>query len=75
MKQVIPMLNAVNKKGDEKENQVMKTIEARLQALKSDNTMRKDLARVIEILCKRINDYSYWSVLYCLYWMKLRPKL
>lgn len=70
VKQVIPMLHAVNKKGDEKEREVMRTITSYVREMKSKE---KGFRRILATLCKRINNYSFWGVLYCLYWMKLRP--
>ena len=66
----MPMLDAVNKKGDEKEKEVMRTITSYVRELKSKE---KGFKRIFATLRKRINDYSFWGVLYCLYWMKLRP--
>ena len=69
-RQVMPMLDAVNNNGDEKEKEVMKTVTSYVRELKSKE---KGFQRIFETLCKRINDYSFWGVLYCLYWMELRP--
>ena len=70
VKQVIPMLHVVNKKGDKKEKEVMRTIKSYVCELKSKE---KGFKRIFVTLSKRINDYSFWGVLYCLYWMKLCP--
>ena len=74
---VIPMLHAVSKKGDENEIEVMNTIKSYVLKLKSEKSKNKDVGsrqlRCIETLCRRINDYSFWGVLYCLYWMELCP--
>ena len=65
--QVIPMLHSVHNKGDEKEIEVMHAVNSYVRELKSESK------RGSELLCKRINDYAFWGVLYCLYWMTLRP--
>ena len=75
-KQVLPMLRVLNKRGDEKDVEVMSTIEAHIKKLKSKLANKKDFGpglRCVEALCQRINDYSFWGILYCLYWMTLRP--
>lgn len=76
-KQVLPMLRAVNKKGDERDKEVMNTIDTWVTKLKLEKTNEKGFdpgqIRCIEMLCRRIGDYSFWGVIYCLYWMKLRP--
>ena len=70
VEQVIPLLHAVNKKGDEKEIEVMHKVTSYVHELRSQE---KGFERIFETLYKRINDYSFWGVLYCLYWMKLHP--
>lgn len=67
---VIPMLNATGKGGDEKDKEVMKTVTSYVRELKSKE---KGFKRNLKTLSKRINDYSFWGVLYCLYWIELRP--
>ena len=66
--QVIPMLHSVHNKGDEKEIEVMHAVNSYVRELRSERGKRGS-----ELLCKRINDYAFWGVLYCLYWMTLRP--
>lgn len=77
MRHVIPMLHAVNKKGDEKEIDVMNAIRNRVQKLRSEKSIQKDFdpgqMRCIETLCRRIDEYAYWGLLYSLYWIELRP--
>lgn len=77
VRQVLPMLRAANKKGDENDKAVMDAVAAHVSELKSEKSKEKGVGlrqlRCIETLCRRINDFSFWSVLYCLYWMKLRP--
>ena len=76
-RQVMPMLDAVNNKGDEKEKEVKNTIMSYVQELRIDKSWEDDFdprqLRCIKSLCRRINDYSFWGVLYCLYWIELRP--
>lgn len=76
-RQVIPMMHAVNGKGDEKENQVLKSVESYVQKLKDEKSKEKDFdprqMKCIEALCRNVKDYSFWGVLYCLYWMGLLP--
>lgn len=74
--QVIPMLHVVNNKGDKKEKEVQNSITSYIRKLKSESKEKgfgTGNIRCIETLGKRINDYSFWGVLYCLYWMELRP--
>ena len=76
MKQVIPMLHAVNNKGDKNEKEIKNTITSYIRKLKSESKEKGFGAgkiRCIETLSQRINEYSFWGVLYCLYWMKLCP--
>lgn len=78
VKQVIPMLHAVNNKGDKNEKKIMNAIKSYVRKLKTESKQKGLDAgniRCIETLSQRINDYSFWGILYCLYWMKLRPTL
>lgn len=76
-KQVIPMLHAVNKKGDEKEKEVKLEIERHIVSLMFEKSAEKgfdpEQLRIIKTLLGKVNDYSFWGILYCLYWMKLCP--
>lgn len=73
VKQVMPMLRVLGvltKKDEEKEKEVQNTIRAHILKLKSTE---KGFERTFEMLDRRIGDGSFWGVLYCLYWMQLRP--
>ena len=74
---VLPMLDAVNMKGDEKDKEVMDDIKSYVEKLRIEKSREDDFdpgqLRCIESLCQKINDYSFWGVLYCLYWIELRP--
>lgn len=75
--QVIPMLHAVNNVGDEKEKEVMNSIQSHVEQLRVEKSWKDDFdprqLRCIESLCQWISCYSFWGVLYCLYWIELRP--
>ena len=75
-KQVIPMLHAVNNKGDKDEKEIMNAIKSYVRKLIAESKQKgldSGRLRCIKTLSRRIKDYSFWGVLYCLYWMKLRP--
>lgn len=75
-KQVIPMLHAVNNKGDKDEKEIMNAIKSYVRKLIAESKQKgldSGSLRCIKTLSRRIKDYSFWGVLYCLYWMKLRP--
>lgn len=77
-RQVMPMLRVLGvlrkddnaKTDDAKDKEVKKTIEAYVRKLK---TTEKGFARIFELLERRIAEGSFWGVLYCLYWIELRP--
>lgn len=75
--QVIPMLHAVNNVGDEKEKEVMNSIQSHVEKLRVEKSWKDDFDPrqlwCIESLCQWISCYSFWGVLYCLYWIELRP--
>ena len=73
---VIPMLHAVNKKGNKEEKAVMNAVKSYIRKLKSESKGKgfdSGKRRCIETLSRRVNEYSFWGVLYCLYWITLRP--
>ena len=76
-KKVLPMLRAVNKKGDKNDVEVLCSVSADVFKVKfkvkKDKNVDPRQIRCIETLNRRIKDYAYWGTLYCLYWMKLRP--
>ena len=63
-------LGVLKKKDEGKEREVQNTVRAHISKLKSTE---KGFVRIFEMLEKRIGDGSFWGVLYCLYWMQLRP--
>ena len=73
VKRVIPMLRVLGvlkKDDDGKDNVVMEKFRAHISNLKATE---KGFGRIFEMLDRRIGDGSFWGVLYCLYWMQLRP--
>lgn len=77
IRRVIPMLKALGKESDEKDKEVMDDIKSYVEKLRIEKSSEDDFdprqLRCIESLCQKINDYSFWGVLYCLYWIELRP--
>lgn len=72
-RQVQPMLRVLGvvKEDDRgKYKEVKNTIETYIHHLKSTE---KGFSRIFELLERRIAEGSFWGVLYCLYWMELRP--
>lgn len=69
VKQVMPMLRVLGvlrKKEGEDDEAVREKISAHVLALESKK-------KNVEMLSQRIDDRAFWSALYCLYWMQLRP--
>lgn len=72
VKQVIPMLHVTNKKGDEKEKEVELAIERHIVHSWHKN-QDPEQNSIFAALLKKVTDHTFWGVLYCLYWIKLRP--
>ncbi len=73
---VIPMLHAVNKKGDDKDKEVMNMVTSYIRKLQSKTNGEgydSGKRRCVEKLSRKVTEYSFWGVLYCLYWIELRP--
>ena len=68
--QVIPMLRVLREEADDGDRAIMNRITSHVRTLKSKE---KGFKRNLEELSQRIKDRAFWSVLYCLYWMELRP--
>ena len=72
-RQVMPMLRVLDvlrKDDNAKIDEVKNTIETYIHHLKSTE---KAFSRIFELLDRRIGEGSFWGVLYCLYWIELRP--
>ena len=67
---VMPMLRVTRGEGGEKELKIKEEIKSSLQEARANY---KSFERNIDSLIQRIDDYNFWGILYCLYWMKLRP--
>ena len=75
--QVLPVLRALSNEGDGKDKEVLDGIKSYVEKLRMDKFWEDDFdpkqLRCIESLGQKINDYSFWGCLYCLYWIELRP--